>query len=188
MRCQRWNFVGFYLQSYSRKAFDKIDVDGNGYISTSELYGAVVLLYIYASQSLPTEITPPSVKAIDGILKAVDRNGDGRLDRTEFDDVCNLLAINIAMKSLIQVLSQIFLLPMLAMTLMDCFKINNTVQYRKYGIFAVVFLLKSLLLTRILDWIDYACSGFKETKPKIKRVVSLPVDMLLSPRKFSKIQ
>eukprot|EP01062_Namystynia_karyoxenos_P055760 TRINITY_DN46803_c0_g1_i1.p1 TRINITY_DN46803_c0_g1~~TRINITY_DN46803_c0_g1_i1.p1 ORF type:complete len:400 (+),score=133.52 TRINITY_DN46803_c0_g1_i1:87-1202(+) len=68
-------------------AFRAIDTNGNGYIEAAELRAA--LMHADSRRAVPTEAE------VTDMLRSLDKDGDGRLDRHEFQELCKREAMTV---------------------------------------------------------------------------------------------
>jgi len=67
------------LMELTKEVFDIVDKNGSGAIDKEELREALTIVAKDAEMSLPTE------SEVEGVLKALDTNGNGTLDLVEFE-------------------------------------------------------------------------------------------------------
>lgn len=71
-------------KNVARRIIDTYDRDRNGFIDSIE----VVPMIVDAYKSF-NRVFSPSRADIDSYLKVLDKNGDGRIDLKDLEDICN---------------------------------------------------------------------------------------------------
>ena len=66
-------------------AFQQVDKDGSGYLDNDEMKAAL------KEFSTAAQLPPPNDAEVDGIMKELDRNGDGKLSPAEFRVLINAI-------------------------------------------------------------------------------------------------
>jgi hypothetical protein len=91
-----------WFDIFAAKAFASTDVDGSGGLDTSELYTAVLELYLLLN-AFGVRVRAPTRQRVTIIMKEVDVDGSGTLDLAEFKRVLRVLTELVAGRMVTQI-------------------------------------------------------------------------------------
>ena len=77
------------INRITKTSFDKIDVDGSGFIELKEL--ETIMLRISADMG----VEPPKPQDIEEVFKGIDKNNSGKIDYEEFAILIKKVLINL---------------------------------------------------------------------------------------------
>jgi hypothetical protein len=99
------------FQAIVEGAYNHVDLDSNGRLSATEIYAAVLLVYVKLASQIKG-LKPPKMASIRLHVRQV--SGSNLVDREAFGAIAALLFQDIALRVLIHVLMVLFIVPILA--------------------------------------------------------------------------
>lgn len=94
------------------EAFLRLDVDGDGSLSLVEVYAGVLITFEAANRRVRAGVRAPSFAEVAELHRSADADGDGQLDRDEFEQVCFAVARDLLRAFALSFLRNVVALPL----------------------------------------------------------------------------
>jgi len=125
-KVSRWS-LGYHEAVVA--AFTEIDLDGDGWVDSKELYSGVLLIYLRLKGLMRLKV--PKQESVMRLMEMMDADNSGDLDFDEFQRTMDMLSGQLLIRGLVQ-LVLVFLCPLLAFTLIHA--VASAIQHNQSNI------------------------------------------------------
>lgn len=109
------------FQSLTKYAFEVCDSNGEGKITRSELYAALLLVHVKLAKFCgPAACSPPSKEVVNQLFDASDDDQSGYIDEQEFTQIAIICCAQIASRIIVYLFALVFVVPYLSKILVRC--------------------------------------------------------------------